>query len=78
MAETWTDYVHGAGQPYPEVIAHRYELRHGKFGPYFHDLRSGYDMPLQEVLNTMNRYALRKAQLAWFVGEFGDPTADSN
>lgn len=59
---------------YPRDVAPRYELRTGKFGPYFHDTRgSGWDMPLQEVLNTLNRYALRKAQLTWFVETHGEP-----
>lgn len=73
--ERWKDFEHTAGSAYPQKVRQRYELRHGKFGPYFHDTRSGYDMPLGDVLDTLNRYALRKAQLTWFVGEFGDPTS---
>ena len=60
-------------QKYPESVPPRYELRQGKWGPYFHDTSgSGFDMPLAEVLSTLNRYALRKAQLAWYVSAFGD------
>lgn len=37
----------------------RYELRHGKFGPYFHDTErggdDGQDMPLLYVLEKLNR-----------------------
>lgn len=62
--------------PYPREVKPRYELRIGKFGPYFHDRRgSGYDMPLDEVLNTLNRYALRKEQLRWYVETYGEPSA---
>lgn len=63
-----------ANPAYPTDVPNRYELRVGKFGPYFHDTRgSGFDMPLQEVLSTLNRYALRKTQLTWFVGVYGEP-----
>lgn len=73
MQDAWRDFEHAPGVAYPRAVRQRYELRHGKFGPYFHDTRNGYDMPLDEVLNTLNRYALRKAQLTWFVGEYGEP-----
>jgi hypothetical protein len=37
----------------------RYELRHGKFGVYFHDTqrggKDGYDMPIDTVLEKLNR-----------------------
>lgn len=37
----------------------RFELRHGKFGPYFHDTQrgglDGFDMPLERVLDKLNR-----------------------
>jgi hypothetical protein len=33
----------------------RFELRHGKFGPYFYDLAQKKDMSLQDVLDVMNR-----------------------
>ena|SRR3990167_7653725 len=37
----------------------RFELRHGKFGSYFHDTRrcgkGGFDMPLDHVLEKLNR-----------------------
>lgn len=59
-------------QKYPTSVPPRFELRQGKFGPYFHDTRSNFDMPLEEVLATLNRYALRKAQLTWYVSAFGD------
>ncbi len=59
---------------YPVDVADRYELRHGKWGPYFHDKIRGYDMPLEIVLNELNLYALRKKQLTWFVAKHGDPT----
>lgn len=59
---------------YPENIADRYELRSGQYGPYFRDKNSGTDLSLQAVLNTLNLYALRKAQLTWFVTKYGDPT----
>lgn len=71
----WKDFEHAPGAPYPEAISPRYELRHGKFGPYFHDKRGNFDVPLEDVLATLNLYALRKAQLTWFVGEYGDPTS---
>lgn len=59
---------------YPRDVPPRYELRTGKFGPYFHDTSGrGFDMPLSEVLNTLNRYALRKAQLTWYVATYGEP-----
>lgn len=74
MDDDWKDFVHKPGVGYPTHVRDRYELRHGKWGPYFHDLRGGHDMPLSAVLNTLNQYALRKAQLTWFVGEHGDPT----
>lgn len=58
---------------YPRDVANRYELRQGKYGPYFRDVVNCYDMPLDEVLNTLNRYALRKAQLTWYVATYGEP-----
>lgn len=58
---------------YPRNVSDRYELRQGKWGPYFHDKQGGWDMPLQEVLDTLNRYALRKAQLTWYVATYGEP-----
>ena len=58
---------------YPRNMPPRFELRQGKFGPYFHDVVNGYDMPLQEVPNTLNRYALRKEQLTWYVSAYGEP-----
>ncbi len=68
------DFKYVDGCTYPCEVTNRYELRVGKWGPYFHDTRgNGYDMPLQDVLKTLNRYALRKAQLTWFVGAFGEP-----
>ncbi len=63
-------------QSYPTDVADRYELRTGKWGPYFHDRERDVDLPLQEVLNTLNRYGLRKAQLTWFVAKHGDPTTE--
>lgn len=70
----FTEWKHEDGAAYPQAMPPRFELRHGKWGPYFHDLRGGHDMPLKDVLATLNRYALRKAQLTWFVGQYGDPT----
>lgn len=61
-------------QKYPTSVPPRFELRQGKFGPYFHDTRGNVDMPLERVLETLNRYALRQAQLAWYVTTFGDQT----
>lgn len=77
MDDRYEDFTYADGCTYPLSVPDRYELRVGKFGPYFHDTRgSGCDMPLQEVLNTLNRYALRKAQLTWFVGVYGEPSED--
>ena len=59
-------------QPYPRFLPDRYEIRNGKFGPYFHDKRGAVDMPLLEVLATLNRYALRKDQLRWYVETYGE------
>jgi hypothetical protein len=68
------DLTYADGCIYPLSGPDRYELRCGKYGPYFHDTRgSGHDMPLQQVLDTLNRYALRKAQLAWMIGVHGEP-----
>ena len=61
-------------QPYPRFLPDRYEIRNGKFGPYFHDKRGAVDMPLLEVLATLNRYALRKDQLRWYVETYGGPS----
>lgn len=58
---------------YPRGVADRFELRQGKWGPYFHDKSGGFDMPLHEVLITLNRYALRNAQLTWHVTTYGEP-----
>lgn len=37
----------------------RFEIRIGKFGPFFHDNerggKGGFDMPLEDVLNKLNR-----------------------
>jgi len=37
----------------------RFELRHGKFGAYFHDTKrggkDGFQMPLDHVLDKLNR-----------------------
>jgi hypothetical protein len=48
----------------------RYELRQGKFGPYFHDTerggRDGYDMPLADVLDKLNRLKRMQAALEPF------------
>ena len=48
----------------------RFELRHGKFGPYFHDTqrggKDGYDLPLEAVLEKLNRldeYTKRLAEI---------------
>lgn len=43
----------------------RFELRHGKYGPYFHDRRrgGGYDLPLEEVLAKLNRLEGYKERL---------------
>lgn len=74
MDNRYEEFTYADGCTYPLSVPDRYELRVGKFGPYFHDTRgSGYDMPLQEVLNTLNRYALRKAQLTWMIGTHGEP-----
>ena len=59
-------------QPYPRFLPDRYEIRNGKFGPYFHDKRGAVDMPLVDVLATLNRYALRKDQLRWYVETYGE------
>lgn len=59
---------------YPRDLPPRFELRQGKFGPYFYDTFGACDMPLSEVLATLNRYNLRKAQLTWYVGKYGEPT----
>lgn len=59
---------------YPRDVPARFELRQGKLGPYFYDKHGGCDMPLDEVLSTLNRYALRKAQLTWYVATYGEPT----
>lgn len=44
----------------------RYELRNGKWGAYFHDTKNnGFDMPLDIVLDKLNRleeYTLRLAK----------------
>lgn len=58
---------------YPRDVPPRFELRQGKFGPYFHDTRSNFDMSLSEVLDTLNRYQLRKEQLTWYVSAYGEP-----
>jgi hypothetical protein len=58
---------------YPRDVPPRFELRQGKYGPYFHDTHNNFDMPLSEVLNTLNRYQLRKAQLTWYVSAYGEP-----
>ena len=64
MQGKYEDFKYADGATYPLDVPQRYELRVGKFGPYFHDTRGGgFDMPLEEVLNTLNRYALHKAQL---------------
>lgn len=60
---------------YPRNVPDRYEVRQGKWGMYFHDREHGYDMPLAHVLDTLNRYALRKAQLTWYVAAYGEPEA---
>ena len=74
MQDKFEDFKYADGATYPLDVGRRYELRNGKFGPYFHDTRgSGFDMPLSEVAATLNRYALRKAQLTWFVGVYGEP-----
>ncbi len=38
-------------------MSKRFELRQGKFGPYFHDTErgGGFDMPLDHVLDKLNR-----------------------
>jgi hypothetical protein len=42
----------------------RFELRNGKFGPYFHDTKgSGYDMPLTDVLIHLNQKEEYKQRL---------------
>lgn len=62
---------------YPTMISpDRYELRNGKWGAYFYDNERNIDMPLDEVLNTLNRYSLRKEQLTWFVTKYGDPQTE--
>lgn len=33
----------------------RYEIKTGKFGQYFFDTQAGEDMPLESVLNNLNR-----------------------
>ena len=52
-------------------MGERFELRNGKFGPYFHDRdrggHDGYDMPLEDVLKKLNRleeYTRRLARLS--------------
>ncbi len=63
---------------YPRSVEDRFELRQGKFGPYFHDkCGGGFDMPLAVVLDTLNRYALRKAQLTWYVATYGEPKTEA-
>lgn len=34
----------------------RFEIRDGKFGKYFHDIPSGVDMPLENVLRYLNHW----------------------
>jgi hypothetical protein len=42
----------------------RYELRHGKFGPYFHDTQGGgLDLSLERVLGRLNEIDELKARL---------------
>lgn len=42
----------------------RYELKHGKFGPYFYDTKgNGIDMSLNRVLDKMNEVDALKARL---------------
>ena len=57
---------------YPFAVDDRFELRSGKFGQYFFDKENNIDLPLWMVLDKLNRYALRKAQLAWYVTEYGE------
>lgn len=74
MSARGEDFKYADGCAYPLDVQQRYVLRNGRWGPYFVDTRGGgHDMPLQEVLDTLNRYALRKAQLTWFVGMYGEP-----
>lgn len=42
----------------------RYEIRHGKFGAYFHDTEIAFDMPLDLVLEALNRKEEYKRRLA--------------
>ncbi len=43
----------------------RYELRNGKYGAYFWDTQgSGYALPLESVLEKLNRKEDYKARLA--------------
>lgn len=43
----------------------RYELRAGKYGPYFWDTSgAGYALPLESVLEKLNRKEDYKARLA--------------
>lgn len=74
MTARWEDFKYADGCTYPLDVQQRYVLRSGKWGPYFVDTRGGcHALPLDEVLQTLNRYALRKAQLTWFVGMYGEP-----
>ena len=46
-------------------MADRYELKNGKFGSFFHDASgSGWDLPLNIVLDKLNEIDALKARLA--------------
>lgn len=45
-------------------MSKRYEIRQGKFGAYFHDTHyNGFDMPLEIVLEKLNRLEEYTARL---------------
>ena len=70
---SYNDYKYNEGDAYPLNVPERYVVRLGQYGMYFHDRRSEQDMPLNEIRNTLESYALRKAQLAWMIGKYGEP-----
>ena len=50
-------------------MSNRYEIRHGKWGAYFHDDSVGEDMPLEMVRDRLNagdtKYVSATTGVAW-------------
>ena len=71
---SWKDYEYNEGDSYPRNVEKRYGLRIGKFGMFVYDTKAtGYAMSLESIVDTLEQYALRKAQLTWMIGKYGEP-----